>query len=90
MINIEIENLNDNIVISWQLANMKIPVSDIIDLRLNDTYEKEEQGAIRIGNRQKEADRLVIKTISYTYIIFSPNGRLMKEKINSFLKQKKI
>ncbi|MED3752017.1 hypothetical protein [Geobacillus stearothermophilus] len=92
MLGIKVEKLNDNLVISWLLSKIEIPISDIVKVTLDDTYGGEEKTAIRIGTPYGETDRVVIQTHSNTYILFTTDAVSIKNKIcssiNDKLKQK--
>jgi hypothetical protein len=85
MSGIKIEQLNDNLVISWLLSKIEIPISEIVEVTLDDTYGGEEKTAIRIGTPYGNTDRVVIKTNSNAYILFTTNGVSIKNKISSFM-----
>jgi hypothetical protein len=85
MSGIKIEQLNDNLVISWLLSKIEIPISEIVEVTLDDTYGGEEKTAIRIGTPYGETDRVVIHTHSNIYILFTTNGVSIKNKISSFM-----
>jgi hypothetical protein len=38
MLGISVEKANDTVIIKWQLAKVEIPVYDILEVRLDDTY----------------------------------------------------
>ncbi|WP_199427047.1 SunI/YnzG family protein [Thermaerobacillus caldiproteolyticus] len=83
MSGIKVEKLNDNLVISWLLAKIEIPISEIIEVTLDDTYGGEEKKAIRVGTPYGTSDRVVIKTNSNTYILFTTNAVSITNKISS-------
>jgi hypothetical protein len=85
MLGIKIEKLNDNLVISWLLSKIEIPISDIIEVTLDDTYGGEKKMAIRIGTPYGETDRVVIQTHSNAYILFTTDAVSIKNKICSFI-----
>jgi hypothetical protein len=85
MIGIKVEKLNDNLVISWLLSKIEIPISEIVEVTLDDTYGGEEKTAIRIGSPYGTTDRVVIKTNSNTYILFTTNVVSIKNKISSLM-----
>ncbi|MBY6270243.1 hypothetical protein [Parageobacillus thermoglucosidasius] len=85
MLGIKVEKLNDNLVISWLLSKIEIPISDIVEVTLDDTYGGEEKTAIRIGTPYGETDRVVIQTHSNTYILFTTDAVSIKNKICSFI-----
>lgn len=49
MLGISVQESNDTFIIKWQLSKVEIPVADILDECLDDTYGGEEKEAIRIG-----------------------------------------
>jgi Bacterial PH domain len=75
---------NENLRIKWQLSQIDIPLSEIKDVTLDDTYGGEDKKAIRIGFPYGHTDRVVIKTSAETYILYTSNGGL-KDKILSFM-----
>ncbi|KML03017.1 PH domain-containing protein [Rossellomorea marisflavi] len=72
--------------IKWQFSTIDIPVSDITDVTLDDTYAGEEKRAIRLGFPYGHTDRVVIKTTNETYLLYTSNGG-MKDKIETLMKQ---
>jgi hypothetical protein len=81
---VNIQKINENLQIQWQLSSIEIPLSDINEIVNDDTYGGEEKSAIRIGNPYGHTDRVVIKTKTGTYILFTSIGGL-KEKILSYM-----
>jgi Bacterial PH domain len=81
---VKVSRNNENLRIKWQLSQIDIPLSEIKDVTMDDTYGGEDQKAIRIGLPYGHTDRIVIKTHSETYILFTSNGGL-KNKILSFM-----
>ncbi|CAN7518671.1 SunI/YnzG family protein [Rossellomorea sp. LjRoot5] len=75
---------NENLRIKWQLSQIDIPLSEIKDVTMDDTYGGEDKKAIRIGLPYGHTDRVVIKTRSETYILYTSNDGL-KDKILSFM-----
>ncbi|MCR8847981.1 PH domain-containing protein [Rossellomorea sp. SC111] len=81
---VKVSRNNENLRIKWQLSQIDIPLSEIKDVTLDDTYGGEVKKAIRIGFPYGHTDRIVIKTHSEKYILFTSNGGL-KDKILSFM-----
>ncbi|MGG4169398.1 PH domain-containing protein [Rossellomorea vietnamensis] len=81
---VKVSRNNENLRIKWQLSQIDIPLSEIKDVSMDDTYGGEDQNAIRIGFPYGHTDRVVIKTRSETYILYTSNGGL-KDKILSFV-----
>ncbi|WP_044338608.1 SunI/YnzG family protein [Rossellomorea aquimaris] len=79
---LKVSKKDENLNIKWQLSNITIPLSDIKEVRDDDTYSGEGKTAMRIGYPYGHTDRVVIRTSSETYILFTSNGGL-KEKILS-------
>ncbi|MGD8190916.1 hypothetical protein ACQCN2_13140 [Brevibacillus ginsengisoli] len=73
MLGIDVTKSNDKVIIKWQLSKVEIPIHDIIDVRLDDTYGGEEKEAIRIGTPYGTTDRVVIETKTKTYILYTTN-----------------
>lgn len=76
---------NDKLIITWQLSKTEIQISDIREVYSDDTYAGETNDAVRIGTPYGTTDRVVIKTTSITYILFTTNGLSILNKIRSFL-----
>lgn len=85
MVGIKIEKFDNNLVIKWQLTNIEIPLSDIKNVKLGDTYAGEGHNAIRIGTPFATTDRIIIETDQNTYILYTTNVSTLKNKIISYL-----
>ncbi|MDV2684480.1 hypothetical protein RYX56_08870 [Alkalihalophilus lindianensis] len=48
MFGISVKKVNESIVIKWQFTQVEIPVSDILDVSLDETYGGVDASAIRI------------------------------------------
>ncbi|WP_160036938.1 SunI/YnzG family protein [Paenibacillus sp. An7] len=83
MLGIKAEKINDNLVIIWQLSKIEIPISEIVNISHDDTYGGEQKDAIRIGTPYGTTDRIIIKTNSQTYILFTTNVISLEKKLNS-------
>ncbi|PSL32968.1 hypothetical protein B0H99_11078 [Planomicrobium soli] len=83
MFGINVKKSNDIVTIKWQLSKVEIPASDIIDVSLDDTYGGEDKKAFRIGTPYGTTDRVVIKTKTQTYILYTTNPTSIKNKILS-------
>ncbi|MFC0190382.1 hypothetical protein ACFFJY_18935 [Fictibacillus aquaticus] len=81
---IKVAKKGEHLLIKWQLSKIEIPLSDITDVVNDDTYAGEEKSAIRIGNPYGNTDRVVIKTLKGTYVLFTSIGG-MRDKILSFM-----
>ena len=81
---VKVSRNEENLRIKWQLSQIDIPISDIKDVSMDDTYSGEEKKAVRIGLPYGHTDRVVIKTHSETYILYTSNGG-MKEKVLSLV-----
>ncbi|WP_034762099.1 SunI/YnzG family protein [Rossellomorea vietnamensis] len=81
---VKVSRNNEDLRIKWQLSQIDIPLSEIKDVTMDDTYGGEDKKAIRIGFPYGHTDRVVIKTRSETYILYTSNGEL-KDKILSFM-----
>lgn len=85
MLGIDVKEIEGKLVITWQLSKTVIPLSDIKDVSNDNTYGGEVRNAIRIGTPYGTTDRVVIKTSSQTYILFTTNGDNIMKKIKSFV-----
>ncbi|MBW3112333.1 MULTISPECIES: PH domain-containing protein [Bacillaceae] len=81
---VKVSRKDGNLHIKWQLSQIDIPISNIKEVSMDDTYSGEEKMAVRIGLPYGHTDRVVIKTRSKTYILYTSNGGL-KEKILSYM-----
>jgi hypothetical protein len=83
MLGIVVERIKKDIVIKYQLAELRIPISDIIKVTLDDTNGGIDTRAIRIGNPSGTTDRVVIKTKSNSYILFTTNYTSIMNRLKS-------
>lgn len=83
MLGIVVDRIKKEIVIKYQFAEIRLPISDIIKVTLDDTYSGIEERAIRIGNPSGTTDRVVIKTKTNRYILFTTNYTLIMNKLKS-------
>lgn len=72
------------LIISWQLAEVQIPLSEIIEVTEDETYAGvEEENVIRIGTAYATTDRILIKTVKQNYLLFTTNRVAVLNKINA-------
>lgn len=65
---------NEELIISWQLAEITIPLRDVIEVTEDATYAGvEEVDVIRIGTSYGTTDRILIKTVKQNYVLFTTN-----------------
>ncbi|MFL0441814.1 hypothetical protein ACH0BE_00825 [Bacillus subtilis] len=83
MLGINVEKLNENLIINWQLSKVEIPIKEINNVYLDPNYGGEEKSAVRIGFPYCSTDRVVIKTANNTYILFTTNAASIMNKIVS-------
>ncbi|PKG23123.1 SunI/YnzG family protein [Niallia nealsonii] len=88
MIGIDAKKENDNVVIRHQFTKIEIPVLDITEVKLDDTYGGEPKEAIRVGIPYGTTDRIAIKTKNSSYILYTTNYVAVMNKLNSFIKGK--
>ncbi|RLQ94643.1 SunI/YnzG family protein [Falsibacillus albus] len=81
---VKVSRNGQHLQMKWQLSKIDIPLSEIKEVQNDDTYGGEDKEAIRIGFPYGTTNRVVIKTRSETYIIFTSKSNL-KEKILSFM-----
>ncbi|MGP7817684.1 SunI/YnzG family protein [Niallia sp. 01092] len=86
MLEVKVKLLNDVLIINWQLAKIDIPLSEIVKVTEDDTYAGEEKAAIRIGFPYPTTERIVIKTNSDTYILYTSEDAT-KKKLLSLVKR---
>ncbi|MCW9132758.1 hypothetical protein OF830_17810 [Bacillus paramycoides] len=69
-----LKKTNEELIISWQLAKIHIPLSEIIEVAEDNTYAGvEEKDVIRIGTAYGTTDRILIKTVKQNYLLFTTN-----------------
>jgi hypothetical protein len=85
LLGLKVEKHKDHLMIRWQLSKIEIPISEIVEVPLDDTYVGLDKTAIRIGTPYGTTDRVVIKTKTDTFILYTTKGDSMKNKIHSFL-----
>ncbi|WP_307345793.1 SunI/YnzG family protein [Metabacillus malikii] len=83
MLGINVKKTNDIVIIKWQLSKVEIPTSEIINVSLDDTYGGGKKEAIRIGTPYATTDRVVIKTKTKTYILYTTNATSIINKLLS-------
>ncbi|WP_160037230.1 SunI/YnzG family protein [Paenibacillus sp. An7] len=86
MLGIKIEKTQSNLVIKWQLTKIDVPINEIEDVIQDNTYAGNEKEALRIGTPYGTTDRIVIKTKSKDYILFTSNPVSLNSKIIKFLR----
>ncbi len=70
MFDIKVKKIDDSILIKWQLNKIKIPIAEIVDISIDDTYPGEDPSAIRIGFPYGTVERVQIKTKSSSYLLY--------------------
>ncbi|MGE0993779.1 hypothetical protein ACQGR0_10965, partial [Bacillus sp. GMa5/2] len=69
-----VKKTNEELIISWQLAEITIPLRDVIEITEDATYAGvEEVDVIRIGTAYGTTDRILIKTVKQNYVLFTTN-----------------
>ncbi|MES5885123.1 MULTISPECIES: SunI/YnzG family protein [Bacillus cereus group] len=74
MLGINVKKTNEELIISWQLAEITIPLRDVIEITEDATYAGvEEVDVIRIGTAYGTTDLILIKTVKQNYVLFTTN-----------------
>ncbi|HDR7783522.1 MULTISPECIES: hypothetical protein [Bacillus] len=74
MLGIDVKKKKEELIISWQFAEVTIPLRDVIEVAEDDTYAGvEEPSAIRIGTAYGTTDRILIRTVKQNYVLFTTN-----------------
>jgi hypothetical protein len=63
----------ETLSIRWLFSKVDIPIKDILEVSRDYTYAGEESTAMRIGSPYGTTDRVVIKTKSASYILYTTN-----------------
>ncbi|PEX82436.1 hypothetical protein CN465_31865 [Bacillus cereus] len=74
MLGIDVKKAKEELIISWQFAEVTIPLRDVIEVTEDATYAGvEEPNAIRIGTAYGTTDRILIRTVKQNYVLFTTN-----------------
>lgn len=80
---IKVTKADEELMIEWQLAKIRIPLKEIIEVTEDDTYGGKEAKAIRIGTPHGTTDRILIRTKKQTYLLFTTNKTSILNTIHS-------
>ncbi|OUB34537.1 hypothetical protein BK708_05740 [Bacillus thuringiensis serovar yunnanensis] len=84
MLGIDVIKTKEELIITWQLAKISIPLNEIIEVTEDDTYAGVEKlNTIRIGTASGTTDRILIKTVKHNYVLFTTNIVSILSKINA-------
>ncbi|AIQ49937.1 hypothetical protein R70723_31705 [Paenibacillus sp. FSL R7-0273] len=86
MLGIKMNREDDNLIIRWQLTKIEIPVTDITEVTLDDTYGGSDKDAIRIGTPYGTTGRVLIRSKQRSYLLFTSDAEVIKEKAEQLLK----
>lgn len=75
MFDVSVKQVDDQLVIRWQLSKIEIPISQITSVTLDDTYGGCEPSAIRIGYA-RSTERILIRTTHQSYILFTSSKNI--------------
>ncbi|NEU60474.1 hypothetical protein [Paenibacillus sp. ALJ109b] len=84
MLGIKVQQVENQLIIRWQLSKIEIPISDIKAVTLDDTYGGSEPSAVRIGAAYGASETILIRTINQPYILFTSSETLFP-KISAML-----
>ncbi|MDZ4443763.1 MULTISPECIES: hypothetical protein [Bacillus cereus group] len=74
MLGIDVRKTKEELIISWQLAEVTIPLLDVLEVIEYATYAGvEEPTAIRIRTAYGTTDRILIRTVKQNYVLFTTN-----------------
>ncbi|MFX3647771.1 MAG: hypothetical protein ACE3K2_28190 [Paenibacillus sp.] len=76
MFGVNVKKTEDQLVIRWQFSKIEIPIAHIISVTLDDTYGGSEPSAIRIGPVNGTSERILIRTVNQSYILFTSSVNL--------------
>lgn len=82
-VEIEVHKTDKELIIQWQLTEVRIPFQEIVEVVEDETYAGEDTSAIRIGAPYGTTDRIYIKTKKYNYILYTTNKITLLKKINA-------
>lgn len=75
MFDVSVKQVEDQLVIRWQLSKIEIPLTQITSVTLDDSYGGSEPTAIRIGYA-RSTERILIRTAQQSYILFTNSVNL--------------
>ncbi|MFS0857465.1 hypothetical protein [Paenibacillus taichungensis] len=84
MLGIKVQQVENQLIIRWQLSKIEIPISDIKAVTLDDTYGGSEPSAVRIGAAYGASETILIRTTNQPYILFTSSETLFP-KISAML-----
>jgi len=76
MFGVNVKKMEDQLVIRWQFSKIEIPIVHITSVTLDDTYGGSEPSAIRIGPVNGTSERILIRTVNQSYILFTNSVNL--------------
>ncbi|ETT51448.1 MULTISPECIES: SunI/YnzG family protein [Paenibacillus] len=76
MFGVNVKKVEDQLVIRWQFSKIEIPITHITLVTLDDTYGGSEPSAIRIGPVNGTSERILIRTVNQSYILFTSSVNL--------------
>lgn len=79
---ISITKSQDSIMIAWQLAEITIPLKDIITISTNDVPYNKLDHVVYIGTPSSSKNRILVHTTNLNFIIFVVNPSIILEEIN--------
>ncbi|PDY44658.1 SunI/YnzG family protein [Bacillus pseudomycoides] len=80
---INVKKTEKELIIKWQFTKINIPLKEIVEITEDDTYAGEKSNAIRIGSPYGTTNRILIKTQTQDYILFTTNKSKILNEINS-------
>ncbi|MGQ8871247.1 SunI/YnzG family protein [Paenibacillus sp. TSA_86.1] len=79
MFAVSAKQVEDQLIIRWQLSKYEIPLARITSVTLDDTYGGSEPSAIRIGPVGGTTERILIRTTNQSYILFTNSVNLISQ-----------
>ncbi|MDT0121743.1 hypothetical protein Q9R46_03765 [Paenibacillus sp. RRE4] len=79
MFAVSAKQVEDQLIIRWQLSKYEIPLAQITSVTLDDTYGGSEPSAIRIGPVGGTTERILIRTTNQSYILFTNSVNLISQ-----------
>ncbi|MEO2204598.1 hypothetical protein ABGV42_12665 [Paenibacillus pabuli] len=76
MLGVKVEQETDQLIIRWQFSKIRIPITDIQSVTLDDTYGGSEPSATRIGAAYGASETILIRTAHQSYVLFTSNETL--------------
>ncbi|PEE40963.1 SunI/YnzG family protein [Bacillus pseudomycoides] len=81
MQDIKVTKTHEQLTIEWQTAEINILLEDIVEIIEDNDYVPEKKRLVKIGTQSSESDRILIRTTTLDYALFTINKISLSNKI---------